>query len=295
MGGGDRPAATGPARRTGRGHGLERAGPRRDAGRAPCGGAGRVSACDRAAPARRSRLSRRGPRRRSRITSWTRRSSTPKGPSRLRERTRRRAVESHALLAAVALARHDADAARSEAALVKQSDPASVWPFYVDARLLYDEGYYAEALPLFLRAITELRTSRADPMPDLHYSTGDVLLQAGEYQRAEVAAPRGAAPFSAQRAGERGAGVAVSVHRAARERRSSGVGSDSRHAHSRFIHAGGAVVDIAWRSEAGRPDQRRRPTAVRPLEGSESTPNLALEPFRILGHVDRNRAWAGGR
>jgi tetratricopeptide (TPR) repeat protein len=98
----------------------------------------------------------------------------------------RRAVESHALLAAIALARHDADAARSEAALVKQSDPASVWPFYVDARLLYDEGYYAEALPLFLRAITGLRTSRADPMLDLHYSTGDVLLQAGEYQRAEV-------------------------------------------------------------------------------------------------------------
>ena len=62
----------------------------------------------------------------------------------------RRAGESHALLAAIALARHDADAARSEAALVKQSDPASVWPLYVDARLLYDEGYYAEALPLFL-------------------------------------------------------------------------------------------------------------------------------------------------
>ena len=69
---------------------------------------------------------------------------------------------------------------------MKQSDPASVWPLYVDARLLYDEGYYAEALPLFLRAITELRTSRADPMPDLHYAAGDVLLQAGEYQRAEV-------------------------------------------------------------------------------------------------------------
>jgi tetratricopeptide (TPR) repeat protein len=79
-----------------------------------------------------------------------------------------------------------ADAARSEAAMVKQSDPATVWPVYVDARLLYDEGYYAEALPLFLRAITELRTSRAEPMPDLHYATGDVLLQAGQYQDAEA-------------------------------------------------------------------------------------------------------------
>jgi tetratricopeptide (TPR) repeat protein len=98
----------------------------------------------------------------------------------------RPAAESHALLASIALARHDADAARSEALLVKQSDPESVWPLYVDARLLYDEGYYTEALPFFEQANAELKKSRADAMPDLHYATGDVLLQAGRYPEAEA-------------------------------------------------------------------------------------------------------------
>ena len=98
----------------------------------------------------------------------------------------RRLAEAHALLATVALARHDADAARGAAVLVQQSDPASVWPVYVDARLLYDEGYYAEALPLLERAIAELRKARGGAIPDLHYVTGDVLLQAGRYDEAET-------------------------------------------------------------------------------------------------------------
>ncbi len=98
----------------------------------------------------------------------------------------RRLAEAHALLAAVALARHDADTARSEAALVLQSDAASVWPVYVDARLLYDEGYYAEALPLLERANAELRKAHGGAIPDLHYVTGDVLLQAGRYDEAET-------------------------------------------------------------------------------------------------------------
>ena len=51
-----------------------------------------------------------------------------------------RLAEAHALVATIALARHDADAAKREAALVRESDPGSVWPVYVEARLLYDEG-----------------------------------------------------------------------------------------------------------------------------------------------------------
>ena len=98
----------------------------------------------------------------------------------------RRLAEAHALLAAVALARHDADTARAEAALVQQSDPASVWPAYVDARLLYEEGYFAEALPLLERANADLRKARGGAIPDLHYVTGDVLLQAGRYDEAET-------------------------------------------------------------------------------------------------------------
>ena len=98
----------------------------------------------------------------------------------------RRLAEAHALLATIALTRHDADAAKREAGLVRESDPDSVWPVYVDARLLYDEGYYAEALPLLERANADLRKARGAAIPDLHYATGDVLLQARQYAEAET-------------------------------------------------------------------------------------------------------------
>ena len=98
----------------------------------------------------------------------------------------RRLAEAHAVLANIALARHDAEAARREAALVRQADPASVLPLYVDARLLYDESNYADALPLFERANAELKKARGAAIPDLHYLTGDALLQAGRYPEAEA-------------------------------------------------------------------------------------------------------------
>ena len=98
----------------------------------------------------------------------------------------RRLAEAHALLATVAFARHDADTARDEAALVRQADPASVWPVYVDARLLYDGGYLAEALPLLERADADLKKRAGGAIPDLHYVTGDVLLQAGRCDEAET-------------------------------------------------------------------------------------------------------------
>ena len=48
------------------------------------------------------------------------------------------------------------------------------------------EGYFAEALPLLERANAELRKARGGAIPDLHYVTGDVLLQAGRYAEAET-------------------------------------------------------------------------------------------------------------
>ena len=98
----------------------------------------------------------------------------------------RRLTEAHAVLANIALARHDAEAARNEAALVKQSDPASVWPLFVDARLLHDESNDDDALPLLERANLELKKSRGAPIPDLHYLTGEALIQVGRYPEAEA-------------------------------------------------------------------------------------------------------------
>jgi arylsulfatase A-like enzyme/Tfp pilus assembly protein PilF len=94
-------------------------------------------------------------------------------------------ADAHAVLATIALERHDADAARREAALVRESDETSAWPLYADARLLYDEGYYAEALPLLEQANAEMRKTRGAAILDLHYVTGSVLLHAGRHAEAE--------------------------------------------------------------------------------------------------------------
>jgi arylsulfatase A-like enzyme/lipopolysaccharide biosynthesis regulator YciM len=97
-----------------------------------------------------------------------------------------RLADAHAVLANIALSRHDNEAARGEALLAKEADPASVWPVFVDARILHSESNYEEALPLFERANAELKTSRGAAIRDLHYLTGDTLLQAGRYQEAET-------------------------------------------------------------------------------------------------------------
>jgi tetratricopeptide (TPR) repeat protein len=98
----------------------------------------------------------------------------------------RRPVDAHVVLANIALTRRDPDAARSEAALIKQSDPATVWPLFVDARLLHDEGSDDDALPLFERTNAELKKSRGAAIPDLHYLTGEAFIQAGRYPEAEA-------------------------------------------------------------------------------------------------------------
>ena len=102
------------------------------------------------------------------------------------DRDPRRLAEAHAVLADVALARHDAEAARGEALLAREADPASVWPLFVDARLLHDDSNYDEALPLFEKANAELKKSRGAAIRDLHYLTGDTLIQAGRYPEAET-------------------------------------------------------------------------------------------------------------
>ena len=98
----------------------------------------------------------------------------------------RRLAQAHTALANIALARHDADAARHEATLVRQADPAAVLPLYVDARLLYEDGHYDEALPIFERANAEIKKTRGAEIPLLHYLTGDALVRAGRLPDAET-------------------------------------------------------------------------------------------------------------
>jgi tetratricopeptide (TPR) repeat protein len=58
-------------------------------------------------------------------------------------------------------------------------------PAYIDARLLYDQGNYGDALPLFEQAVADLKKSGGAPIAELHYYTGDTLARLERYPEAE--------------------------------------------------------------------------------------------------------------
>ena len=91
----------------------------------------------------------------------------------------------HEMLAKIALARHDPDAARDEARLARDADPTLPLPLVVDARLSYDEGRYEDALPLFERAIGELKKGGALPIAELHFYAADTLARLERNEEAE--------------------------------------------------------------------------------------------------------------
>src|SRR3954452_2969472 len=64
-------------------------------------------------------------------------------------------ASAHEMRARIALARHEPETARAEAALAHEADPTVPLPQYIAARILYEQGKYAEALPLFTEAIAE--------------------------------------------------------------------------------------------------------------------------------------------
>jgi arylsulfatase A-like enzyme len=92
----------------------------------------------------------------------------------------------HALLARIALARHDAEDARQEAVLARQADPTLPMPAFVDGRLLYDEGKLEEALLLFEQGIAEIRKAHTSPMPELHFYAADTLARLQRFPEAET-------------------------------------------------------------------------------------------------------------
>ena len=94
-------------------------------------------------------------------------------------------ASAHEMLAKIALARHDTDAAREQAGLARAEDPTLPLPIYIDARLLYDQGKYAEALPGFLQAIAELKKSGTLQINELHFYAADTLARLERYPEAE--------------------------------------------------------------------------------------------------------------
>ena len=96
----------------------------------------------------------------------------------------------HELLAKIALARHDRQAALREAKLAQDADPTLPMPLYVEGLLLYNEGHYAEALAVLLRARTALE-GRTVQMNDLNYYIGDSLARLERYARGRAVPARG--------------------------------------------------------------------------------------------------------
>jgi tetratricopeptide (TPR) repeat protein len=91
----------------------------------------------------------------------------------------------HELLARIALARRDVNGARDEADLARKADPTLPLPLFIEARILYDQGKYEEALPLLEQAIGELNRARGPQITELHYFAGDTLGHLERYPEAE--------------------------------------------------------------------------------------------------------------
>jgi arylsulfatase A-like enzyme/Flp pilus assembly protein TadD len=91
---------------------------------------------------------------------------------------------SHEMLAKIALARHDREAALREAKLAQEADPTLPMPLYVEGLLLYNQEKYAQALGPLMAAREALR-GRTVQMNDLNYYIGDSLARMERYGEAE--------------------------------------------------------------------------------------------------------------
>jgi arylsulfatase A-like enzyme/predicted Zn-dependent protease len=101
------------------------------------------------------------------------------------EKDHRSKASAHEMLAKIALAKHDPDTAREEAELARAEDPTLPLPIFIDARLLYDQGKYEDALPGFVQAIDELKKSGTLQITELHFYAADTLARLERYPEAE--------------------------------------------------------------------------------------------------------------
>ncbi|PYR44183.1 MAG: hypothetical protein DMF93_01055 [Acidobacteria bacterium] len=95
-------------------------------------------------------------------------------------------ASAHEMLARIALARRDDDAARAEASLARDADPLLPFPSYIEGRLLYDRGRYEDATTAFADAIAALKKPGSPRIADLHFYAGEALVRLERYDEAQV-------------------------------------------------------------------------------------------------------------
>jgi arylsulfatase A-like enzyme len=91
----------------------------------------------------------------------------------------------HELLARVALARHDEETARVEAALAEAAVPGRPVRAYVDGRIAHEQGRYAAAGAAFEGALATIAKTKTPLVADLRYYTADTLLRLNRPSEAE--------------------------------------------------------------------------------------------------------------
>ena len=90
----------------------------------------------------------------------------------------------HEMAARVALSAGDTDAARQHADAAHEADSSMPVPQFVEGRLLYDQGEYAEAAASFEQAVAALTANRRS-LADVHLYLGASLARLDRYDEAE--------------------------------------------------------------------------------------------------------------
>jgi arylsulfatase A-like enzyme/Flp pilus assembly protein TadD len=96
-------------------------------------------------------------------------------------------TRAHELLARIALARRDPDAARLHAEAVRAIAQGLPLPDYVEGRLLFDRKRYEDALSHFEQAIALLSDATSRPVADLYLNTAEALVHLDRPEEAEQA------------------------------------------------------------------------------------------------------------
>ena len=180
-----------------------------------------------------------------------------------RTRTPASRAAAHALLARIALARRDLDAAREEAALAAEADPGLPMPA-VRRRTdsLRPGKVRGRAGSEFEKAVAAGGKPGATPIAELHFYAGDTLARLDRQADAEAEFVNELRLLPAERPRQGRARDALSRQRTGRRRGHRHHRHAARRPHAGVLRARRAPVEVVRQAAPGRGDPRRSPAHV---------------------------------